>query len=122
MISTRLIKAATAAHYGLAVSDLDSQSRQVRFAHPRMLAMYLCREHTSKSWHSIGMEFGGRDHTTAMHAHNTTSERMTDDLRDDITSIMASCPALRERQLGGVFRSTRTTGPTFTTTRKGETA
>lgn len=122
MITARHIKSATAAHYGLAVSDLDGQSRQVRFAHPRMLAMYLCREHTGKSWHSIGLEFGGRHHTTTVHAHKTTAERMTDDLRDDIASIMASCPALRERQLGGVFRSARTTGPVFTTTRKGETA
>jgi chromosomal replication initiator protein len=67
-ISIAQIQAAACAHFGLQQNELLSRSRIAKNAWARQAAMYLCRELTSYSLPHIGREFGGRDHTTILHA------------------------------------------------------
>ena len=60
--------AATADYFGLTVEDLCGSSRSRVLVTARQIAMYLCRELTDLSLPKIGAQFGGRDHTTVMHA------------------------------------------------------
>jgi chromosomal replication initiator protein len=73
------IQAATCEHFGLSSEELLSTSRTPRIAWPRHVAMYLARELTSESLPAIGRHFGGRDHTTVLHAWRRTSARITQD-------------------------------------------
>jgi chromosomal replication initiation ATPase DnaA len=59
--------------------DLRSNRRTAKVVTPRQIAMYLCREMTNKSLPDIGRRFGGRDHTTVLHAVNKVTGRMIDD-------------------------------------------
>jgi chromosomal replication initiator protein len=77
--SVEQIQAAVAAHFGISQAELLSASRTGRVAWPRQLAMYLARELTGESLPSIGRQFGGRDHTTVMHACRRASARIDDD-------------------------------------------
>ena len=73
------IQTATCEHFKISPAELLSSSRTQRLAWPRQLAMYLARELTGESLPSIGRHFGGRDHTTVMHACRRTSARIDDD-------------------------------------------
>ena len=74
-----LIKNTVCAKYNINVQDMDSSKRKKDIAHPRQIAMYLCRELTGISLPKIGKEFGNRDHTTVMHAVNKISEELEKD-------------------------------------------
>lgn len=65
------IQRTVAEYYKIKVSELCSKSRQRRVVRPRQIAMALCKELTSHSLPQIGDAFGGRDHTTVIHACNT---------------------------------------------------
>ena len=65
------IQKAVADHYGLTVEVLKGKKRSANIVYPRMVAMYLCRMLTDQSFPRIGLEFGGRDHSTVIHAVNT---------------------------------------------------
>src|SRR5205823_11804522 len=67
-ITIQLIQRATAEHFGLRVEAMRAQRPTKGIAFPRQVAMYLARELTDASLPRIGEEFGGRDHTTVMHA------------------------------------------------------
>ena len=67
-VSAEDILTATAAAYGFSADDLRSPSRRQPLVLSRQVAMYLCREQTDLSLPKIGVMFGGRDHTTVMHA------------------------------------------------------
>jgi chromosomal replication initiator protein len=67
-ISAATIIAQTAGYFGLTIDDLLGASRSRTLVTARQIAMYLCRELTDLSLPKIGQEFGGRDHTTVMHA------------------------------------------------------
>ncbi|WP_328554534.1 MULTISPECIES: chromosomal replication initiator protein DnaA [unclassified Streptomyces] len=67
-ITATAIMAATADYFGLTVDDLCGSSRSRVLVTARQIAMYLCRELTDLSLPKIGAQFGGRDHTTVMHA------------------------------------------------------
>ncbi|HEX7355674.1 MAG TPA: chromosomal replication initiator protein DnaA [Mycobacteriales bacterium] len=67
-ITPGIIIGATAAYFGLTVEDLCGSSRSRVLVNARQIAMYLCRELTEQSLPKIGQAFGGRDHTTVMHA------------------------------------------------------
>ncbi|TLQ44853.1 chromosomal replication initiator protein DnaA [Streptomyces marianii] len=67
-ITASAIMAATADYFGLTVEDLCGSSRSRVLVTARQIAMYLCRELTDLSLPKIGAQFGGRDHTTVMHA------------------------------------------------------
>jgi chromosomal replication initiator protein len=73
------IQAATCELFGVSSEELLSSSRSARIAWPRQLAMYLARELTGQSLLAIGQQFGGRDHTTVLHACKRTSARVEDD-------------------------------------------
>jgi chromosomal replication initiator protein len=73
------IQAAACEHFGLSPDELLSSARVARIAWPRQVAMYLARELTGESLPAIGREFGGRDHTTVLHAWRRTSARIADD-------------------------------------------
>jgi chromosomal replication initiator protein len=73
------IQAAVGEHFGLSADELLSATRTQRVAWPRQLAMYLARELTGESLPAIGREFGGRDHTTVLHAWRRTTARIASD-------------------------------------------
>jgi hypothetical protein len=75
------IIAAVCGFYKISGNDLVSACRQARIVYPRQVAMYLCRELTPKSFPLIGRMFGGRDHTTALHAWRKISELVKTDER-----------------------------------------
>ncbi|MFI1738906.1 chromosomal replication initiator protein DnaA [Streptomyces sioyaensis] len=67
-ITATAIMASTADYFGLTIDDLCGSSRSRVLVTARQIAMYLCRELTDLSLPKIGAQFGGRDHTTVMHA------------------------------------------------------
>jgi chromosomal replication initiator protein len=72
-------------YFNLRVDDLKSQRRTRNVAYPRQIAMYLSRKLTDMSLPKIGEEFGGRDHTTVIHAYEKISENLkTDDSLQNI--------------------------------------
>jgi chromosomal replication initiator protein len=73
------IQDATCNHFGLTSDELISPSRTARIAWPRQVAMYLSRELTDESLPAIARQFGGRDHTTILHAWRRTSARIDSD-------------------------------------------
>lgn len=74
------IQDVVASYYNLRIEDLKSQRRTRSVAYPRQIAMYLSRKLTDMSLPKIGEEFGGRDHTTVIHAYEKISENLkTDD-------------------------------------------
>jgi chromosomal replication initiator protein len=65
--------------FGVTRDELLSHSRRANLAWARQVAMYLAREHTSETLPAIGARFGGRNHTTVLHACRRTAERMASD-------------------------------------------
>lgn len=66
-------------HFDLTVSELKSARRSQAINRARQIAIYLCRELTDHSLHSIGGFFGGRDHSTVLHAYRKVSKAVQDD-------------------------------------------
>ena len=62
------IQKLVADYFKVSIDDLKSKKRNADLAFPRQIAMYLCRKHTDESFPKIGLEFGGKDHTTVMHS------------------------------------------------------
>ena len=75
-ITVSTIMGETAKYFGLTIDDLCSSSRSRQLVQARQIAMYLCRELTELSLPKIGQHFGGRDHTTVMHADRKIRELM----------------------------------------------
>lgn len=73
------IKQVVAEHYNVTTEEIDSKRRTQEIVLPRQVAMYLSRELTDSSLPKIGEEFGDRDHTTVMYAHNKISDRLEED-------------------------------------------
>jgi chromosomal replication initiator protein len=73
MITIQDIQQEVSTFYRLKVEDLKGKKRTKSVALPRQIAMYLCRELTDYSLPKIGEDFGGRDHTTVIHAHEKIS-------------------------------------------------
>ena len=78
-VSIASIAAAVAKYFRLKTSDLRSSSRKQSLVRARSLAMLLARQLTSKSMHQIGDYFGGRDHTTVLHAIRKTESLLQED-------------------------------------------
>ena len=93
------IKRRVADYYSLRMNDLISPRRARSVARPRQIAMFLCKSLTSKSLPEIGRGFGGRDHTTVIHAVRKVEElRVTDtQIDEDIENLR------RILEGGGVF-------------------
>lgn len=73
------IQRATCELFGISGDELTSSLRTPRLTWPRQLAMYLARELTGQSLPAIGRQFGGRDHTTVLHACKRTAQRIEAD-------------------------------------------
>jgi chromosomal replication initiator protein len=72
-ITVNLIKEVVSKSFNVKIEDFNSKKRTRAIAYPRQVAMYLCRELTDLSLPKIGDEFGGRDHTTVIHAYDKIS-------------------------------------------------
>jgi chromosomal replication initiator protein len=88
-ITIELIQDVVANYFNLRIDDFKSQRRTRNVSHPRQISMYLCRKLTDMSLPKIGEEFGGRDHTTVIHAYEKISENLKTDevLQNTINEI-----------------------------------
>ena len=78
-ITLEVIQEIVSSYFKIRIEDLHSKKRSRPIAYPRQIAMYLCRELTDTSLPQIGNFFGGRDHTTVLHAYDKiTRERQRD--------------------------------------------
>lgn len=94
-LRTNDIQRVVASHFGLDASIMRSACRKRRFARPRQIAMYLTRDLTGASFPEIGRRFGGRDHTTAIHACRLIQSLMADpDFAAEIAELRQSLGAL----------------------------
>ena len=78
-ISIEEIQRKVSDHYNIRLSDMIGPKRVRNFARPRQVAMYLCKQMTSRSLPEIGRCFGGRDHTTVMHGVKRIEELRAQD-------------------------------------------
>ena len=78
-ISAKLIQEIVSSCYKLKLDELLAKKRTRNVVYPRQIAMYLCREMTDNSLPRIGELFGGRDHTTVIHAYEKISRERTED-------------------------------------------
>lgn len=90
-ITVEEIQKKVAAHYLVKLSEMISSSRVKKLAIPRQVAMYLTKELTTMSLPEIGKNFGGRDHTTILHAYKKIKSEMETDqnLAEDIRLLTA---------------------------------
>ena len=90
-ITIEYIQELVANYFNVTVDDLKSARRTKSITYPRQIAMYLCRKNTDNSLPKIGEEFGGRDHTTVIHAYEKISDALNKDkdplLKSDIESL-----------------------------------
>ena len=88
-ITCETVKKAVCKKYNIKLSDIESKKRTREFSYPRQIAMYLCREFTDLSFPKIGESFGGRDHTTVLHAYDKISNEMktNQNLADEIREL-----------------------------------
>ena len=88
-VTIGLIQDIVANYYSLRIEDFKSARRTRNIAYPRQIAMYLCRKLTDMSLPKIGEEFGGRDHTTVIHAYEKISGGLKKDesLKNAISDI-----------------------------------
>jgi len=66
-------------YFNIKLGDLKAKRRTQNIALPRQVAMYLCRKHTENSFPAIGDKFGGRDHSTVIHASKTIERKIKED-------------------------------------------
>ncbi|MDQ3778308.1 MAG: DnaA/Hda family protein, partial [Actinomycetota bacterium] len=78
-ISIKRIQDTVSQRFGLPVSELCGDRRSQNIVYPRQVAMYLARELTDSSLPRIGKEFGGRDHTTVIHATSKIARLIRED-------------------------------------------
>ncbi|QTR50814.1 chromosomal replication initiator protein DnaA [Candidatus Thiothrix anitrata] len=83
MVSIANIKKSVSQYYNIRITDMDSQRRNRSVARPRQIAMALAKELTNHSLPEIGEDFGGRDHTTVLHAQRKVAELRDSDPKLD---------------------------------------
>lgn len=89
VLTSTLIMQVVAKFFNVKVDDLLSEKRSNSIAFPRQIAMFLCREAANMSFPNIGKDFGGRDHSTVLHAYGKIKDEIiknseTKELIDDI--------------------------------------
>ena len=94
VITSKLIMQVVCKFFNIKVSDIVSDKRSNSVAFPRQIAMYLCREIANLSFPAIGRDFGGRDHSTVLHAYSKIKDEYeknteTKDLIDDIKKALS---------------------------------
>ena len=91
-ITTDLIQKVVAERYNVSMHDILGKRRTHNIAFARQVAMYLCREHTGCSYPELGALFGGRDHSTVIHARKVIADKISRDasFQDELRSIQTS--------------------------------
>lgn len=91
-ITVELIKEVVSKEFNIKMEDFNSKKRTRTVAYPRQIAMYLTRELTDLSLPKIGEEFGGRDHTTVIHAYDKIMEDISnsEDFKEKIDKLIKS--------------------------------
>ena len=94
VLTSKLIMQVVCKFFNIKVSDIVSDKRSNSVAYPRQIAMYLCREIANMSFPAIGKDFGGRDHSTVLHAYSKIKDEYdnnleTKDLIDDIKKALS---------------------------------
>lgn len=79
LISIENIQKAVALFYNISVSDLKSSKKLKIYSFPRQVSMYLCRMMTKSSFPEIGAKFGGKDHSTVIHAFRQIEKKVSED-------------------------------------------
>ena len=93
-ITVNIIKQITASAYGTGVNQLSAHTRKKEVALPRSVAMYLCKKWTKQSMRSIGLEFGGRDYSTVIHAAKKIEADLTDESQSDLRAMVGTIEEL----------------------------
>jgi chromosomal replication initiator protein len=95
-ITIQQILDAVTKYYNVRLSDLQGKRRHKSIAFPRQVCMYLARRHTRFSLEEIGGYFGGRDHTTVLHAVRTVNEdvKSEKDIADQLTQLETQLTAV----------------------------
>ena len=90
-ITVNIIKEKVSEAFNIKMDDFNSKKRTRTIAYPRQIAMYICRELTDLSLPKIGSEFGGRDHTTVIHAHDKISKDIEENqqIKEKIDKIIS---------------------------------
>ena len=88
------IQEAVCTQFHVKMTELKSRRRSKTLVHPRQIAMYLCRELTDASYPEIGRQFGGKDHTTIIHACRQVAKAKETD-----TMLQTTIEALKEKIL-----------------------
>lgn len=88
-ISVKIIQEKTADIFGVSANQLSAHTRKRDVTLPRSVAMYLCKKWTKQSLRSIGLEFGGRDYSTVLHAHKKIEAELEsdEDLREKVRRL-----------------------------------
>jgi len=94
-LSVKFIKEKTAATFGISVNQLSAHTRKKEVTLPRSVAMYLCKKWTKQSLRSIGLEFGGRDYSTVIHA----AKKIEADLNNEQESELRAKVEIIEKSL-----------------------
>ena len=90
------IQKIVAEHFQISIDDIKSKKRSSNISFPRQIAMYLCRKLTDESFPKIGIEFGGKDHSTVIHScekiekeikNNTTLSKTIEKIEKDIGKL-----------------------------------
>ena len=90
ILTVENIQSRVAEYYNLKISDLKSKRRHKNLATPRQIAMYLCKTHLEVSFPELGSKFGGKDHTTVMHAVSKIKRCVQNDvtIRSDVDELI----------------------------------
>jgi chromosomal replication initiator protein len=91
-ISVDVIQETVASYYNIGLEEMKGRRRDKHIVFPRQVAMFLIREETASSLPSIGQAFGGKDHTTVLHAYEKIAELSREDAR-----LQQDLRQLRER-------------------------
>ncbi|HSF67425.1 MAG TPA: chromosomal replication initiator protein DnaA [Nitrospiraceae bacterium] len=94
IVSMDDIQEMVGARFHVKIADLKSRRRSKTLVHPRQIAMYLCRELTDSSYPEIGRQFGGKDHTTIIHACKQVTKA-----KDSDSVLSATLDSLKEQIL-----------------------
>ena len=90
LITIENIQKTVAEYFNIRLADLSGKSRSRSIARPRQIAMSIAKELTNKSLPEIGQAFGGRDHTTVLHATRKIAELRESDsaVREDYANLL----------------------------------
>lgn len=97
VLSIETIQKEVSNYFGIKINDIKSSKKQKNIAFPRQISMYLVRRYTGASYPEIGEKFGGKDHSTVIHAVKKIENLIKDDLsiKNTINSLSRSIESLR---------------------------